>query len=78
MKCGHAANATQKNGDPCCVICVGIDKGATVIAETPDLKGREAKCGCKKIVSSGTNLAFFEHLPDKEYDRYYYGHGGWN
>ena len=62
MQCGHAANATDGEGKPCCAICVGLDPGATIIAEKPSLEGREAQCPyCKKTVLSSWNLAFFEY-----------------
>lgn len=63
MKCGHAANAVDGNGKPCCVICVGINPGATVVdKETPDLTDRVSMCAdCKKTVPSSTELAFFEY-----------------
>lgn len=78
MGCGHAANATH-NGQPCCVICFGIHKGASTIAETPDLNGRTAKCAsCKNSRPSNVNLAFFEWRPTKAEDLYYCGCQGWD
>lgn len=79
MKCGHTSNATDENGNPVCLICVGIKKGAEEIAEyQPDLKNREAKCmDCGKKVNSELNLPFFEHKPESEYDRFYCGCRGW-
>ena len=90
MTCGHAANATRTMPDgtirPSCAICF-VD---TVADETPDLEGRQARCGydhgsgCPKLVGrdsrrpSALSLAFFEHTPDKEYDAYYCGCWGWN
>src|SRR4051812_23201449 len=45
MKCGHAANAKNGNGEPSCVICFGIHPGADVVDESPpSLVGRKAKC----------------------------------
>lgn len=63
MKCGHAANGINtKTGTPCCVICVGLDPGAEIIAESPNLAGRKAKCGdCDRVVDSNESLAFFEY-----------------
>jgi hypothetical protein len=60
MQCGHAANA-KREGHPCCVICVGIDPGATIVAEAPDLTGRLARCSCGAISPSEFGLAFFEY-----------------
>ena len=80
MKCGHAANATNtENGKRVCANCAGIVEGWDQIADPPDLTGREALCPyCKKRVPSTTELAFFEHRPDKEFDIYYCGCMGWN
>lgn len=80
MKCGHAANATDEQGHPCCAICWGIVEGADEIAETPpDLEGREAEClYCHRRVPSSLNLAFFEYRPEKATDAYYCGCMGWN
>jgi len=82
MECGHAANASGSDGSPCCAICIGIHPGAEKVAETPDFEGRTARCSyyntCKTVSPSGTKLAFFEHLPDKEFDLYYCGCHGWN
>ena len=84
MKCGHAANAHTKRGDnpnaPCCAICIGINPGADEVNDNPpDLSSRTAKCsyGGNEVPSS-TKLAFFEHCPDKPYDRYYCGCFGWD
>jgi hypothetical protein len=49
MKCGHAANATDSEGNPVCAICYGINpqlsRAATEVAEKPpDLEGRRARC----------------------------------
>lgn len=80
MKCGHSANAKDKDGNPVCVICVGLDAGATVVDEAPpSLEGREAKCGqCGHRRPSEFNLPFFEHNPNHETDGYYCGCRGWN
>ena len=66
MECGHTANASNSNGDPVCVICIGSDPGAVIVARNlPDLSNRQAKCMCDKIVPSELGLAFFEYLgPD--------------
>lgn len=82
MKCGHSANAKKvPSGEPCCSICFGIKEGADEIAEEqPNLVGRKAKCcyGPHKIVDSSLDLAFFEYLPEHQYDRYYCGCYGWD
>ncbi len=73
MKCGHTANSTC-NDKPYCVIC----DCAEVSENTPSLAGRKARCWCcDKLVDSNFNLPFFEHRPDREYDSYYCGCGGW-
>lgn len=78
MRCGHAANATR-NGEPVCVICIGINPGATTPADPPDLDGREALCiYCGRTTPSTTRLAFFEHRPCHDQDRYYDGCFGWD
>jgi hypothetical protein len=43
MKCGHAANAHDQDGNPCCVICIGFP-GAKEIDTSRDLSGRKARC----------------------------------
>jgi hypothetical protein len=55
MKCGHAANATDQEGKPCCVICAGIDPGYNQIVQSPDLTGRMAKCSYYGSIPSGRN-----------------------
>ena len=79
MKCGHAANAVDKDGNPCCAICAGYTPDAFIAADTmPDLTGRKARCSCGKIVESNVNLPFFEYRPNAEYDSYYCGCWGWD
>lgn len=86
MKCGHAANATdRKTGKPVCVICVGISPGATEIDDSPpDLLERRARCSyygfgrCESEGPSSPELAFFEHKPEKDHDSFYCGCRGWN
>ena len=79
MKCGHAANSTDGEGKPVCVICFGLKPGAAEVADEPDLEGREAKCTyCSNKCPSSTNLAFFEHRPDRPSDSYYCGCFGWD
>jgi hypothetical protein len=80
MKCGHAANATDENGNPVCGICISFTKDARQIeSKLPDLKGRKAKCDyCKRIKESSFDLPFFEHKPNDKYDSYYCGCRGWD
>ena len=80
MKCGHVANAFDKNGSPVCAICIGIDEGATQVQETmPDLTGRKAKCRyCNTHVDSSFRLPFFEYKEDQEEDSFYCGCFGWD
>lgn len=83
MKCGHAATTQDSNGQPVCVICVGIDPGATEIVPEPDLTDRTARCAyygskCHSEKPSSLGLAFFEHLPQAEHDRFYCGCFGWD
>lgn len=93
MKCGHAANATNTSGKPCCAICAvkpGYDEPAEV-----DLSNRRAKCQYRTRKMVGTihslaghspegvpsdtpGLAFFEHRPGEKFDRYYCGCHGWD
>lgn len=44
MKCGCAANATDEYGNPCCAIHLGLLSGADIVASTPNLAGRFARC----------------------------------
>lgn len=60
MKCGHAANGTR-DGEPVCVICLGIDPGAELADATPSLEGRVARCTCGKERPSSLDLAFFAY-----------------
>ncbi len=100
MECGHTAQAIDGEGNPACVICLGVHSGATVVDESPpDLEGRRARCSyygrtptgrnhgsrtcrrgerCMCEVDSDPSLAFFEHKPDEDYDRYYCGCWGWD
>lgn len=88
MECGHAANASDGNGNPSCVICVGIVPGAQITVETPNLEGRMARCtyrhdraGREHMVfrPSSNTLAFFNHRPDQEQDEFYCGDcWGWD
>jgi hypothetical protein len=78
MACGHAANATR-DGKPCCVICIGLNVGADVIAEAPDLTGRMASCpNCSRQTPSSPNLAFFAYRPTAMTDSHYCGCRGWD
>ncbi|MDX9863210.1 MAG: hypothetical protein RBT34_00240 [Anaerolineaceae bacterium] len=79
MACGHAANATDDEGNPVCVLCIGLNSGARNIAPTPDLTSRMAKCtDCSQQAKSTLSLAFFNHTLDKDTDSYYCGCRGWN
>lgn len=80
MKCGHTANANDKNGNPVCIICLGINDGATMVDDNkPDLSGRMSRCSsCGKVVPSKDTLPFFKYQPDKEYDSHYDGCWGWD
>ena len=74
MKCGHTANAIC-NGKPSCVVCGCIE----IDTQKLNLKNRKAQCSyCGKIVESDMSLPFFEYKPDKEFDEYYCGCGGWD
>jgi hypothetical protein len=85
MKCGHRSQ-TEKDGNPICLICIGIHEGATIVDESvtdETLKGRKARCSyygskCHSEEPSSLSLAFFSHRPDKEYDSYYCGCYGWD
>lgn len=80
MKCGHSANAVNEHGKPSCAICAGLTPNADIVDDTPlDLSKRKAKCSdCGTIKQSSTDLAFFGHKPDREYDSFYCGCRGWN
>ena len=80
MRCGHSANATNEDGAPVCVICIGLTPDASEMAPTPNLVGRTARCsyGDHARKPSSTDLAFFEYLPDQPDDRYYCGCHGWD
>lgn len=91
MKCGHAANAKDEDGKPVCAICIlqrlpdDENDPARIVVGAPNLEGRQAACvyrhGKSKlhgIVASSTELAFFEHCPDEQYDKYYCGCMGWD
>jgi hypothetical protein len=71
MQCGHAANAKHEvNGKmkDVCVICYGIDPGASRIYENPpSMEGRIAVCSCGKEVPSNSDLPFFAFLGNKEH-----------
>jgi len=101
MKCGHAAQGKDGDGNWGCVIC-WPDPRATQIDDTsPDLTGRRARCSyygtrfgrknecgtCGKTTdgicrcerdSDPKRLAFFEHRPGEEFDRFYCGCSGWD
>lgn len=78
MQCGHSTNATNSQGQPCCVICIGIHPGADVVAATPDLGMRQSRCDyCKSTRPSKLSLPFFSHRPKMEFDSHYDGCRGW-
>ena len=71
MKCGHASNGKNANGNPVCVICVCEE-----IAHAPiKLDGRFSRClyGCGSVVGSKESLMFFEYSPMDVYDRHFCG-----
>ena len=89
MKCGHSTKAVRMGTDiPVCAICLGITPDAEVVEDSPpDLSGRRAKCTyrtrrdgtlCTSEQDSSSELAFFEHRPDKPNDAYYCGCWGWD
>lgn len=80
MGCGCAATGNDKDGNPICVVHIGLHPGWNTVVETPDLAGRYAKCcyGDHGKVKSTINLPFFEYKPDQEFDRYYCGCYGWD
>ncbi len=74
MACGHTAMAHFEGTDqPVCPIC-----NCTATVEKTNLEGRTARCTCGRSVPSRYGLAFFEHRPAGETDRYYCGHAGWD
>jgi len=79
MKCGHTAQAVDREGNPHCVICYGIHPGASVVESPPNLSGRFAVCYmCKQEKPSSVKLPFFEYTPAKDKDRFYCGCRGWD
>jgi len=44
MKCGHAANARDRDGNPCCVICIGSRGAKEIDNDAPDMSKRRARC----------------------------------
>lgn len=83
MKCGHVADAHDKQGNPVCAICVGVTPDAKTVDRecggTAGLEGRTAKClYCGKTVPSKWELAFFQHKPNAPHDAYYCGCMGWD
>lgn len=86
MKCGHRSQAENSEGKPVCLICLGINPGATEVDDTitnETLSGRKARCSyyghkCHSEEPSSLSLAFFSHQPDKEFDSYYDGCYGWD
>ena len=83
MKCGHAPNATDENGNPICIICHGIIDGADAVDnDEHDIHDRTARCTyhslCKHEERSRIGLPFFKHKEEEEYDEYYCGCFGWD
>lgn len=80
MKCGHAANAVDKDGNPCCAICAGYTPDAFIVEDKEiDLTGRKARClDCGSLKDSSPDLPFFEYRPDRKFDGYYCGCKGWD
>lgn len=80
MTCGHTAQGVRVLADgsrqEACVIC-GCSEPA---AEVPNLEGRTARCAynCGSERPSSLTLAFFEHKPNEDKDRYYCGCYGWD
>lgn len=91
MECGHSAQGVDDNGNPVCVVCVGIDPGARMVhTDPPDLSSRLMRCSylrgqngqpCDARTNprpSDTRAAFFAHKPDQEFDEFYCGCWGWD
>lgn len=78
MKCKHANNACDKNGNPVCLICGCLEVVKKIEQPTDGLEGRIAKCpDCGRTTESRWDLSFFKHNPDRELDSYYCGCYGW-
>lgn len=78
MICGHSANG-YRGSAPVCLICIGRKPEAEIVDEAaPAFLHRVARCHCGKEKPSRPGLAFFEHLPNAEFDRYYCGCDGWD
>jgi hypothetical protein len=57
MKCGHAAQGHDGEGNPVCVICWGITAGADVVDDAPpNLTGRIARCAYYGKKANGRNM----------------------
>ena len=80
MKCNHVAQGTTQDGQPVCVICVGINPDATIIhPKPPELKGRISRCTyCGKEKASRYDLPFFNYRALLDRDTHYDGCRGWN
>nr|BDD45027.1 hypothetical protein 16 [Bacillaceae bacterium] len=80
MKCGHTAQGQDQEGNPVCIICVGITNDAKIVSEDlPNLDGRVAQCCyCSNETKSDFNLPFFEYKPTWKVDKYYCGCYGWD
>ena len=54
MKCGHVANGADKNDQPVCVMCIGLNTGADVVDDRQlNLDGREARCRYARVGKYG-------------------------
>ena len=80
MKCGcKSQGVLEGTNKPVCVVHFGLTPDAEIIAPTPDLTGRLAKCCyCNSVVPSNLDLPFFMYQPNKEMDSYYNGCKGWD
>ena len=68
MKCGHAPNAIDGEGNPACVICFGSIEAKTIIEIELEL-GRKAQCSiCDKVVDSREHLPFFRYRGKASYE----------
>lgn len=82
MKCGHAANARDEYGNPCCLICMPKPEAMQIDRHCKGrdgLDGRFACCNeCGKKTESRWELPFFKYCPDQITDKYYCGCWGWD
>jgi len=80
MECGCVAQGTDSDGNPVCVVHIGLHPGAAVIAkEKPSLEGRRSECVyCGRGDESDWGLPFFEYHPERKTDSHYNGCRGWS